>query len=121
MVQESLDLRIAGLAHRVRELERLVRFGIVGGDLELVLATMQQHSILLGKLANEVGSGNVLYGIEDPTIGTDISTHAATASAHHAKYTDANAIAAVEGEATLDLTGDVTIDSRNVLRYAYLV
>ena len=35
------------------------------------------------------------------------STH--SGSAHHAEYTDADAIAAVEGEATLDLTGDVTI------------
>jgi len=32
-----------------------------------------------------------------------------TASLHHTKYTDAEAIAAVEGEATLDLGGDVTV------------
>lgn len=34
-------------------------------------------------------------------------THSASASAHHTKYTDANAITAVEGEATLDLAGHV--------------
>lgn len=97
MVQESPDPKIAGLAHRVGQLERLTRFGIVGGDLELVLTTMQQHSILLGKLRNEVGSGNVLYGIEDPSTPDDIATHAALVAAHHAKYTDAEAIIAVEG------------------------
>lgn len=39
----------------------------------------------------------------------------APTSAHHVKYTDASAIAAVEGEATLDLTGDVTIDGAKSL------
>ncbi|KKM61157.1 hypothetical protein LCGC14_1534570, partial [marine sediment metagenome] len=54
---------------------------------------------------HEVGSGNVLFGIEDPTVPVDIATHAAVAAAHHAKYLDAAAISAVEGEATLGLTG----------------
>ena len=40
----------------------------------------------------------------NPTVN---GTHSGTA--HHTKYTDAEAISAVEGEATLDLTGDVTI------------
>ena len=31
-----------------------------------------------------------------------------SASDHHTKYTDADAITAIEGEATLDLTGDLT-------------
>ncbi|KKK81881.1 hypothetical protein LCGC14_2808970, partial [marine sediment metagenome] len=35
-----------------------------------------------------------------------IATHAAISGAHHTLYTDAEAIAAVEGEPTLDLTGD---------------
>lgn len=35
---------------------------------------------------------------------------------HHAKYTDAEAISAVEGEATLDLAGDVTIDGAKTLK-----
>ena len=38
---------------------------------------------------------------------TVAGTHAGTA--HHVKYTDSEAIAAVEGEATLTLAGDVTI------------
>ena len=37
------------------------------------------------------------------------ATTGQTASDHHTKYTDANATTAVEAEATLDLTGDVTI------------
>ncbi len=45
----------------------------------------------------------------DAEVTADIATHAAIAAAHHAKYLDSAAIAAVEGEATLDLTGDVTI------------
>lgn len=40
----------------------------------------------------------------NPTVD---ATH--SGSAHHAKYTDAEAVAAVEAEATLDLAGDVTI------------
>lgn len=39
--------------------------------------------------------------------GVDISAHAANASAHHAKYTDEEAVAAVEGEADLSLSGNV--------------
>ena len=42
------------------------------------------------------------------------ATH--SGSAHHTKYTDAEAIAAVEGEATLDLAGDVTIDGAKSLK-----
>ena len=100
MVQES-----SGLSRRVKALEDLLKFGLVGSDLEFVLAVQHKHSILLGKLIHEVGSGNVLFGIEDPTVPVDIATHAAVAAAHHAKYLDAAAIAAVEGEATLGLTG----------------
>ena len=106
MVQES-----TGLSRRVKALEDLLKFGLVGSDLEFVLAAQHKHSILLGKLAHEVGFGNVLFGIEDPTVPTDIATHTAIAGAHHAKYLDAAAISAVEGEATLVLTGAVTMES----------
>lgn len=41
------------------------------------------------------------------------ATH--SGSAHHTKYTDAEAISAVEGEATLDLVGDVTIAGTKTL------
>ena len=68
--------------------------------------------------------------------GVDIAVHAATAAAHHAvftltehsaigdaaphhaKYTGVEAIAAVEGEATLDLGGDVTIAAGKTLKVA---
>ena len=46
----------------------------------------------------------------NPTVN---GTHSGTA--HHTKYTDAEAISAVEGEATLDLAGDVTIDGAKSL------
>jgi len=45
----------------------------------------------------------------DSEITADIATHAAIAAAHHTKYTDAEAIAAVQSEATLDLVGILTI------------
>ena len=38
-----------------------------------------------------------------------IATHAAIAAAHHTKYLDSEAISAVEGEATLNLAGVVTM------------
>ena len=45
----------------------------------------------------------------DSEVTSAISTHASDASAHHTKYLDSEAIAAVEGEATLDLTGAVSL------------
>lgn len=82
-------------SRRDKELERLSQLGIVGTPLEELIATVRRNEILLGKLMHEVGSGNVLYGIEDPTTTTDITTHAAIAGAHHIKYLDSEAIAAV--------------------------
>ena len=90
---------------QMRRLRVLGLAGENGGDLR---SLVERQGILLGKLIGEVGSGNVLYGIEDPTLDTDISTHAAIVAAHHAKYTNAAAIAAVEGEATLDLIDAVS-------------
>lgn len=55
------------------------------------------------------GSGVPKIGASPVATDASISTHAAVATAHHTKYTDAEAIAAVEGEATLALTGDVTV------------
>lgn len=97
MVQEPASPSDTRLAQRVKAIEDLLKFGLVGSDLEFVLAVQHKHSILLGKLVHEVGSGNVLYGIEDPTLDTDLATHAALASVHHAKYLDTEAIVAVEG------------------------
>ncbi|KKK52484.1 hypothetical protein LCGC14_3104460, partial [marine sediment metagenome] len=50
-----------------------------------------------------------------------IVTHAAISGAHHTLYTDAEAIAAVEGEGTLDLTGAVTMASTLVVSGETLV
>ena len=50
----------------------------------------------------------------DSEVTSAISTHASDASAHHAKYLDSEAIAAVEGEATLDLTGAVSLTAGNL-------
>ncbi|KKK93773.1 hypothetical protein LCGC14_2509360, partial [marine sediment metagenome] len=75
MVQETPDPSTTRLARRVKALEDLLKFGLVGSDLEFVLAAQHKHSILLGKLIHEVGSGNVLFGIEDPTVPVDIATH----------------------------------------------
>lgn len=44
----------------------------------------------------------------------DITTHAAIASAHHARYADAEAIAAVKGQAILGLTGKVGIGTTTI-------
>jgi len=51
----------------------------------------------------------VAGGYTDAEVDARIATHTSDVDAHHAKYTDAEAITAVEGEATLDLAGDVTI------------
>ncbi len=54
------------------------------------------------------------YSRGDHTHGTPtdpVTAHVAIADAHHAKYLDAEAIAAVEGEVTLALAGAVTIAS----------
>lgn len=79
------------------QLEALAQYGLAGADSEFLQGAVDRHGILLGKLIHQAGSGNILYGIDDPTISADISTHAALGSVHHAKYTDAEAIVAVEG------------------------
>jgi len=43
--------------------------------------------------------------------GTDISVHVVNASAHHAKYTDAEAISAIEAEDPLNLAGQLNMDA----------
>ncbi len=90
---------------------RLRLLGMVGDGDNILQSVVDKHDILLGKLVGEVGLGNILYGIESPD--TDVTTHAASVSAHHVKYTDANAIDAVEGEATLDLTGLIKFTLNN--------
>lgn len=89
------------------KLSRLQLLSQADNPLGILASTLEKHGILLGKLIHEVGLGNILYGIESPD--TDVATHAASASAHHVKYTDAAAVSAVEGEATLVLSGGLAI------------
>ena len=48
------------------------------------------------------------YTNAEAVAAVGLAAHTATAGAHHAKYTNAEAITAVEGEGTLALTGAVT-------------
>ena len=63
MVQEQetdLGLKVAALERRIKDLERLLKLGLVGGgDVE---ATLQQHTALLGMLIGDATLGNVLTG-----------------------------------------------------------
>ena len=46
---------------------RLRLLGLVGDGDDILRSIVDRHDILLGKLVGEVGLGNILYGIEDPT------------------------------------------------------
>ncbi len=61
MIQEdqALSSKVAALERRIKDLERLLTFGLVGGDTE---ATLQQHTALLGKLIGDQTLGNTLMG-----------------------------------------------------------
>jgi len=61
MVQEDSALagKVAAMDRRIKDLERLLTLGLVGGDVE---ATLQQHTILLGRLIGDDTLGNVLMG-----------------------------------------------------------
>ncbi|KKK53836.1 hypothetical protein LCGC14_3090770, partial [marine sediment metagenome] len=62
MVQEvdrALASKVAALERRIKDLERLLTLGLVGGDVE---ATLQQHTALLGRLIGDHTLGNILLG-----------------------------------------------------------
>jgi hypothetical protein len=54
----------------------------------------------------------------DPDVAGAISTHAGSATAHHTRYADAEAVAAVEATASLDLVGDITMDANKSITFA---
>ena len=70
-----------------RRLKRLHSLSLAEPEREALRLTIQRYGVLLGKLQHEVGAGNVLYGIENPAISDDITTHAAISAAHHALVT----------------------------------
>jgi len=63
------------------------------------------HGDLTGVTANQ---HHTKY--TDAEVDAIVAVHDAIVDAHHAKYTDAEAVSAVEAEATLDLTGKLTVD-----------
>ena len=70
MVQEeqALASKVAALERRIKDLERMLTLGLVGGsDTEAIL---QQHTALLGKLIGDRTLGSVLLG---PFPGADSS------------------------------------------------
>ena len=53
--------------------------------------------------ADGLASQQSIKAYADAAIDTDIATHAAIAAAHHTKYTDAEALAEIEGQAALEV------------------
>ncbi len=65
--EEVLSQKVTALGRRVKELERLLKLGLVGDDLR---PTVEQHSALLGRLVGDSILGNTLLG---PFPGVDSS------------------------------------------------
>ena len=85
-----------------------------------VVSTIVDKARLVAETAGGTTVTDVYVGIEGSTqkaLGwaADLTTHAAAAGAHHTKYTDAEAIAAVEGEATLSLGGTLDMNANSIL------
>ena len=61
MVQEDQALagKVAAMERRIKDLERLLTLGLVGGDIE---TTLRRHSALLGKLIGDDTLGNIMTG-----------------------------------------------------------
>ncbi len=83
-----------------------------------------RDSIVVGDGAGQKFFHPVVDATSDPLVDADAASDGTEATVarkdhqhikHHAKYLDSEAIAAVEGEATLDLAGDVTIDGAKSL------
>lgn len=87
-------------------------------DLELSgLSAGTDNTVLCLDSADKVVTDEIDSRVWGATLldDSDMTTHVANASAHHAKYTDAEAIAALEGEADVALGGTLTTQSNYVL------
>ncbi len=62
MVQEPPDPRIVALEGRVKDLERLLQLGLVGGEAGDLQAQITQQRAVLGRLIGDATLGNVLLG-----------------------------------------------------------
>lgn len=98
-----------------------VNVTVTGGGGAHALGGASHTADTLANLNGKISDATLLEvddATSDPLIDGDAAADGTEASVarkdhvhpkHHAKYTDANAISAIEGEATLDLAGDVTI------------
>ena len=116
---ETLERRLANAEERLSQAEQLVLkhakrhdAGTAADPLTITSsAHARQHAISsAADHTGTLGDSQIPAAIaRDTEVTAEIATHAAIAAAHHAKYTDAEAVAAVQGEATLDLVGILTI------------
>lgn len=61
--------------------------------------------------------GNILSGdfnYDDAADSIDMSPHVGTTDAHHSKYTDSEAVSAVEGVDPLSLSGDIDLNGNHI-------
>lgn len=90
--------------HPLADADGWVAIGGTGTDTDPVPGTTYLEVL---DVSGDVAVGGLVDGV-------DVSAHAADAAAHHAKYTDAEAVAALEAEDPLDLAGDLNVPSGGV-------
>ena len=96
--------------------DRLQMLNMTGEPSNDFRSVLDRHDILLGKLTHEVGSGNVLYGIEDPTTSDDITTHAAISGAHHTQsHGESDHSGDIIPDANQTFTGDLIMTGNIIL------
>ena len=72
MVQEErpIDLKVARLERRIKDLERIMTLGLSSPALDTVQAQVNRHTAMLGRLTGDAVLGNILLG---PFPGVDSS------------------------------------------------